>query len=136
MSHPTADRVKEFLDLYGSDFAYANDIVAIMSGPSHAQITVSDAVPLPDLARIYRTRARWLTWCEQNGKLQPHVLPTLPAEARSLSEALDAASSQTVRLWDVRLTVRISWLIFELREERRIAGVLKTQGQPGWNPPL
>jgi hypothetical protein len=86
----------------------------------------------PDLRETYRLRAGMLTEMEQRGTLcapSPSgriVPPTLAADVRELSAALDQARDQAVSTWIIRMRDRVCYLIFVLADDARIAGACKS----------
>ena len=50
----------------------------------------------------------------------------LPDDVRSLSEQLEASNDRPIRLWNVGLTSGIVFVVYELIDDGRIAGVVKS----------
>jgi hypothetical protein len=126
------EQLRELLSSHDTELSYADDIIPRLAAGEYS-VSVVEEARFGDLRRTYRVRAGSLTRRERSGELggTPWVLPTLPAEVRDLSHVLDTAPEQPVRVWDFPLGNGASYVIFELCEERRLAGVLKLQSSPG-----
>lgn len=94
----------------------------------------------PNLRATYRHRARVLTEKEERGTLcipspSGRVLPpTLAADVRDLSAALDKASDQVIAIWDIRMPDGVCYGIFVLTNEARVAGACKSV-EEAWRAP-
>jgi hypothetical protein len=140
---PSAEQLKGLLKLCrSSDFAHAEEVVPLLEDVGRAKakgvrITMFE-MPLrsrskdPDLRRTYRRRAAHLTEMERSGTLctpspSGRILPpTLAADIRALSAALDDADDQPVAIWSIRMPDRVCFGIFVLANDARIAGCDKS----------
>jgi hypothetical protein len=99
--------------------------MSLLDGETAGITILSTNASPQDLRSTYRVRAELLA-----SRQLPTTFPaTLPIEVRALADALDAADDQSVRIWHLALPSGKVFVVFELVDARRIAGVIESADQ-------
>jgi hypothetical protein len=124
---PSSEDVRGFLSRFrGVPFPHASEVISVLEGETvGVKIQLATCAKLQELRSTYRVRAEGLA----SRQLSPTFPATLPMEVRALADALDAADEQPVRMWDLALPSGRVFVVFELVEDRRIAGVIESADQ-------
>jgi hypothetical protein len=133
-SRPRAspERIRAFCDQYRSaDLRHAAELFPLLerNDRDETRISVHDMPLNGNVRSTYRTRAKL-------GELRtpPPQVPGLDDDLRALAAQLEAAADQPMRHWSVDLPSGIGYVVFELVDDRRIAGVVKVVDQRVVNP--
>jgi hypothetical protein len=110
------------------DFLHADIVLPLLERDSREEcrIHVGRSLPVVQLRTTYRIRAKWLAEREVDTSRYP---ATLARDVAMLADALDAARDQTVLIWDVELPDGTCFGLFELEEEQRLAGCVRSNDQ-------
>jgi len=129
----SADRIKRFVNKYGdTTFRHAQEIVPLMrrDDPDETRITVHEFRLYEGLRSIYSFRATR----PASSPPSPQYPPGLADDLRDLATQFDAAPDQPLSCWMVRLPSGLCYTIWELLDDRRIAGCVKSADQRVVNP--
>jgi hypothetical protein len=123
---PSSEDIRFFLSRFrGVPFPHAAEVMSLLDGETAGITILSTNASLQDLRSTYRVRAELLA-----SRQLPTTFPaTLPIEVRALADALDAADDQSVRIWHLALPSGKVFVVFELVDARRIAGVIESADQ-------
>ncbi len=124
---PSPDQLHAFLKRYAAaGFPYSNTIVPLLDRTDAAKVDLFDGASLTALRVTYRARARLLA-----SRRPPPTTATMAAEVLALSRALDDAREQPVRIWRIAPHAGPSFHVFELAEDRCLAGVVASTDHSG-----
>jgi len=129
----SAERIKLFIDAFGAQkFCHADELVPIMRRNDFNESCIGcHELRLDDRLRgIYRLRAKHLA----SAPLSPSYPAGLAEDVCALSRQLDEASDQEIQVWRTLLPSGTTYLVFELMDDRRIAGCVKSADQRIVNP--
>ena len=124
---PSAEEVRAFVTRFREvAFPHAAEVLSFLDGKSE-EVTIElwTGAKLQELRTTYRVRAKSLA----SKQLAPTFPPGLPAEVSALADALDNADEQAVRLWHYALPSGKVFIVFELVDAGRIAGVIESADQ-------
>ena len=130
---PSSEQVRAFLNRFRTvSFPHASEVVSLLDRERPGvTIELWTGAKLQELQSIYRIRAEGLA----SRPLGPTFPGTLPMEVRALADALDAAEEQQVRIWHLALSDGRVFVVFELVDAQRIAGVVESADQRVVAPP-
>jgi len=129
----SAESVKLFVDTFDMcQFSHADELVPLMRRNDVNEIRITcHEMRLDDrLRRVYRFRANHLA----STLPSPYYPPGLADDVRDLADQLDAASDQEIRLWNALLGSGLVYLVFELLDDKRVGGCVKSADQRIANP--
>jgi hypothetical protein len=124
----SVEQIRRFLDSYGAtEFRHAGELVPLMQrdDPDETRITRREYRVDAGLRSIYQRRAMR----NPSAPPSPFFPPGLADDLRDLSSQLDAARDQPLCFWDIDLPSGTTYIVFELLDDRRIAGCVKTADQ-------
>lgn len=130
----SAEWIKLFIDMFGTQkFRHADELVPILrrSDLNESYITCSELRLDDQLRRIYRVRAQHLASTPRS----PCYPSGLADDVRALADQLDEAGDQTIRVWDTLLPSGTAYLVFELMDDRTVAGCVKSIDRRIVDPP-
>jgi hypothetical protein len=129
----TPERIRAFLDRYEhTDFRHGEEFLGLLRRDDldGSRIHARDAQLDEGLRVIYRIRAKTTAQAPKS----PFYPPGLADDVRDLSLQLDSARDQPLCSWSVELPSGIGYLLFELLDDQRVAGCVKSADQRVVNP--
>jgi hypothetical protein len=122
----TDEQLRYFVDKFGAlPFPHAHEVLALLRRSEEVTLEVSAGTTVQSLRDIYRRRAEMLA----SRPVGPTYPSTLPHDVRVVADALDAAKDQPVRIWHITRKNGQTFIIFELIEDGRLAGVVESADQ-------
>jgi hypothetical protein len=119
------ERIRRFLDAYGgTEFRHARELLPLMrrDDPDERRVTAHDARLTETLRDTYRIRAK----ITASAPPSPFYPPGLADDVRDLVVRLDSAKDQPICFWSVDLPSGLCYMVFELLDDGRIAGCVKS----------
>ena len=129
----SAERIKLFIDTFGTrKFRHADELVPIMrrNDLNESCITCHEMYLDDRLRGIYQVRAKHLA----SAPPSPYYPSGLADDVRALASRLDEASDQNIQVWSTLLRSGTDYLVFELMDDKAIAGCVKSADQRIVNP--
>jgi hypothetical protein len=129
----SSERVRRFLESYcSSEFRHREELVPIMqrNDSDVSRIAANDAQLDDHLRSVYRVRAKTTA----SRPSSPYFPTGLADDVRELVTQLDAAKDQPLRFWHIDLPSGICFIVFELVDDGRVAGCVKSADQRVVNP--
>lgn len=110
------ERIRRFLEDHASArFRHAEEVLPLLRR-DESRVDARDARLDEPLRSIYRVGA----------KTTARAVPGLAEDIRELAVQLDAAKDQPLRFWYIELPSGLCYIAFELLDDRRIAGCVKS----------
>ena len=122
-----------FIDTFGTrKFRHVDELVPIMrrNDFNESYITCHEMCLDDGLRRTYRVRAEHLA----SAPPSPYYPPGLADDVRALANRLDEVSDQKIQVWSTLLRSGTDYLLFELMDDKGIAGCVKSADQRIVNP--
>ncbi|NVB85182.1 MAG: hypothetical protein HOV81_42845 [Kofleriaceae bacterium] len=125
---PTPRASRELVEAFvasHAEFRHASEVIPIMrrDDPDEGRIASRDLALDEGMRTTYRLRAK------RAANREPTYSPDLPRDLDELSTQFDAARDQPMRSWSITLPSALMYVIFELLDDRRVAGCMKTVDQ-------